>query len=46
MDATCLETGTPEKTSLIFAFRWPFFGPDGLKYVAKTGAVERPLIAI
>jgi hypothetical protein len=32
--------------SLIFAFRQPFFGPDDLEYVAKTGAVEIPLTAI
>lgn len=36
----------PEKMSLIFAFRWLFRGPDGLKYVAETGTVQRPLMAI
>jgi hypothetical protein len=34
------------KMILIFAFQRPFSGPDGLKYVAKTGAVERPLRVI
>jgi len=34
------------KTSLIFAFRQPFLGWDGLKYVAKTGAVQRPLVVV
>jgi len=34
------------KKILIFAFRRPFFGPDDLEYVAKTGAVERPLMAV
>jgi len=34
-----------EKTSLIFAFRWPFRGPDGIKYVAKTASILGPLVA-
>jgi hypothetical protein len=36
---TCPETGTPEKMTLIFAFLRLFRVPDGLKYVAETGAV-------
>jgi len=35
-----------EKTSLIFTFLRLFRVPDGPKYVAETGAVQRPLMAV
>ena len=28
-----------KKTTLIFAFRQPFRGPDGVKYVAKNASI-------
>jgi len=42
---TVLAGMTPEKMTPVFMFLRHFRCPNGLKYVAKTGAAQRPLMA-